>query len=45
MIRQPHTAVREMIVAKAIEEVASELRMVRSRLSFAGGPSVVKPAR
>lgn len=28
MIRQPHTAVREMIVAKAIEEVASELRMV-----------------
>ncbi len=28
MIRQPHTAVREMIVAKAIEEVASELRLV-----------------
>jgi len=28
MIRQPHTAVREMIVAKAIEEVATELRLV-----------------
>lgn len=28
MIRQPHTAVREMIVARAIEEVASELRLV-----------------
>lgn len=28
MIRQPHTAAREVIVAKAIEEVASELRLV-----------------
>lgn len=28
MIRQPHSAVREMIVAKAIEEVATELRLV-----------------
>jgi hypothetical protein len=28
MIRQPHTATREMIVAKAMEEVAAELRMV-----------------
>lgn len=28
MIRQPHTATREVIVAKAIEEVASELRLV-----------------
>lgn len=28
MIRQPHTVSREMIVAKAIEEVATELRMI-----------------
>lgn len=28
MIRQPHTAAREVLVAKAIEEVASELRLV-----------------
>lgn len=28
MNRQPHTAVREKIVAKAIEEVATELRLV-----------------
>jgi hypothetical protein len=28
MIRQPHTAAREVVVAKAIEEVASELRLV-----------------
>ena len=28
MIRQPHTAAREMIVAKAIEQVASELRLI-----------------
>ncbi|HWK67429.1 MAG TPA: hypothetical protein VNS34_21080 [Rhizobiaceae bacterium] len=28
MIRQPHTVAREMIVAKAIEEVATELRMI-----------------
>lgn len=28
MIRQPHTVAREIIVAKAIEEVATELRMI-----------------